>query len=109
MDRLRAFEVFATVVARGSFVGAAEALNTSPANVTRYVAELEGYFGARLLNRTSRTLSLTQSGEDFYGRCRAILDERSSRAGACVSTRRSASASCIWRRSGRSFYSNIRT
>jgi DNA-binding transcriptional LysR family regulator len=75
MDRLRAFEVFATVVARGSFVGAADALNTSPANVTRYVAELEGYFGARLLNRTSRTLSLTESGEDFYERCRAILDE----------------------------------
>ena len=75
MDRLRAFEVFATVVARGSFVRAAEALDTSPANVTRYVGELEGHLGTRLLNRSSRKLSLTESGEALYDRCRLILEE----------------------------------
>ena len=42
MDRLRAFEVFATVVGQGSFTRAADKLETSPANVTRYVNELEG-------------------------------------------------------------------
>ena len=63
MDRLRAFEVFASVVARGSFVRAAEALDTSPANVTRYINELETHLGTRLLNRSSRKLSLTESGE----------------------------------------------
>ena len=48
MDRLRAYEVFATVVGKGSFLQAAKVLNTSPANVTRYVSELEAYLGARL-------------------------------------------------------------
>jgi DNA-binding transcriptional LysR family regulator len=75
MDRLRAFEVFVTVVSRGSFTRAADALNTSPANVTRYVNELEAHLGTRLLNRTSRTLSLTEGGETFYARCKSILDD----------------------------------
>ena len=75
MDRLRAFEMFATVVARGGFTRAAEALGTSPANVTRYVNELEAHLGTRLLNRTSRKLSLTESGEALYERCRSILEE----------------------------------
>lgn len=75
MDRLRAFEVFATVVARGSFVRAADALDTSPANVTRYINELEAHLGTRLLNRSSRKLSLTESGEILHERCRLILEE----------------------------------
>ncbi|MDY0871374.1 LysR family transcriptional regulator [Dongia rigui] len=75
MDRLRAFEVFATVVAKGSFIKAADALDTSPANVTRYVNELEGHLATRLLNRSSRKLSLTESGTALYERCRAILDD----------------------------------
>lgn len=75
MDRLRAFEVFVTVVSRGGFARAAEALDTSPANVTRYVNELEAHLGTRLLNRTSRTLSLTEGGETLYARCKSILDD----------------------------------
>ena len=75
MDRLRAFEMFATVVAKGSFVRAAEALDTSPANVTRYIGELEAHLGTRLLNRSSRKLSLTESGEALYERSRQILEE----------------------------------
>jgi len=75
MDRLRAFEVFVTVVARQGFARAAEALDTSPANVTRYIAELEAHLGSRLLNRHSRKLSLTASGEALYERARAILNE----------------------------------
>jgi len=73
MDRLRAFEVFVSVVSRQGFARAAEALDTSPANVTRYVAELEAHLGTRLLNRHSRKLSLTDSGEALYERARAIL------------------------------------
>src|SRR5262249_52838002 len=73
MDRLRAYEVFVTVVSRGGFARAAEALNTSPANITRYVNELEAHLGTRLLNRTSRRLSLTESGEAVYERSRALL------------------------------------
>src|SRR5580704_9683366 len=75
MDRLRAFEVFVTVVSRGGFARAADALDTSPANVTRYVNELEAHLGTRLLNRSSRKLSLTESGEALYERSRSILDE----------------------------------
>ena len=59
MDRLRAFEVFAAVVGQGSFTRASAKLATSPANVTRYVNELEEMLGARLLNRNSKRLSLT--------------------------------------------------
>ena len=73
MDRLRAFEVFVTVVSRQGFARAAETLDTSPANVTRYIAELEAHLGTRLLNRHSRKLSLTESGEALYERARAIL------------------------------------
>jgi DNA-binding transcriptional LysR family regulator len=75
MDRLRAFEVFVAVVARQGFARAADALGTSPANVTRYVAELESHLGARLLNRHSRKLSLTESGEALYERAQAILHD----------------------------------
>jgi DNA-binding transcriptional LysR family regulator len=75
MDRLRAFEVFIAVVGKGGFAKAAGALDTSPANVTRYINELEAHLGARLLNRTSRRLSLTEAGEALYERARAILDE----------------------------------
>jgi DNA-binding transcriptional LysR family regulator len=75
MDRLRAYEVFVTVVSRGSFTRAADMLETSPANVTRYVNELEAHLGTRLLNRTSRKLSLTEGGETLYARCKSILDD----------------------------------
>jgi DNA-binding transcriptional LysR family regulator len=75
MDRLRAYEVFATVVGQGSFTSAADKLDTSPANVTRYVNELEKVLGARLLNRTSRRLSLTEIGKTLYDRALSILED----------------------------------
>lgn len=75
MDRLRAFEVFVTVVTRGSFTKAADALDTSPANVTRYVNELEAHLRTRLMNRTSRRLSLTEGGEALFDRAKSILEE----------------------------------
>lgn len=75
MDRLRAFEVFAAVVARGGFARAAKALGTSPANVTRYVAELEAHLGTRLLNRSSRRISLTDAGSDLNDRLKTVLDD----------------------------------
>lgn len=75
MDRLRAFEVFAAVASKGSFTKAADALDTSPANVTRYVNELEAHLGARLLNRSSRRLSLTEGGTALFDKVRAILDD----------------------------------
>ena len=75
MDRLRALEVFVTVVAQDSFARAAEVLDTSPANVTRYVNDLESHLGTRLLNRSSRKLSLTEAGKALYERGKAIVEE----------------------------------
>ncbi len=75
MDRLRALEVFVEVVRKEGFARAADALDTSPANVTRYVSELETHLQTRLLNRSSRRMSLTPSGETLFDRARAILDE----------------------------------
>lgn len=75
MNRLRAFEVFVAVVSKQGFARAADALDTSPANVTRYIAELEALLGTRLLNRHSRKLSLTESGEALFERARSILQD----------------------------------
>lgn len=75
MDQLRAMRVFAAVIESGSFVGAAQALQLSPAVVTRLVAELEDHLGARLINRTTRRLALTEIGEAYLERARQILTE----------------------------------
>lgn len=75
MDTLSAMKVFAQVVDSGSFARAADALDMSNAAVTRQVAALEAHLGARLLNRTTRRLSVTDVGSDFYGRVRAILEQ----------------------------------
>jgi len=75
MDRLRALEVFVEVVKRDGFSRAAEALDTSPANVTRYISDLESHLQTRLLNRSSRKMSLTSSGEALFIRAKAILDD----------------------------------
>lgn len=75
VDRLRAMEVFVEVVRKNGFARAAESLDTSPANVTRIVADLETHLGTRLLNRTSRKMSLTDSGEELYRRAQTIVDD----------------------------------
>ena len=65
--------VFAAVVEADSFAGAADKLDLSRGMATRYVAELEKHLGVRLLNRTTRTLSLTAAGSDYYQRASQIL------------------------------------
>jgi DNA-binding transcriptional LysR family regulator len=66
MDRLLAIQAFAKVVESGSFARAAERLSISTSAVSRHVAELESHLEARLLNRTTRRLSLTETGQTFY-------------------------------------------
>ncbi|NEZ04995.1 LysR family transcriptional regulator [Wenzhouxiangella sp. XN201] len=77
MDRFQEMQVFSAVVDAGSFVGAAEALNLSSAAVSRQLAALESRLGVRLLNRTTRRLSLTEDGEVFLERARQLLEELS--------------------------------
>lgn len=73
MDILNAMQVYVAVVESGSLVGASEALGTSAAAISRQIAGLEDHLGARLLNRTTRRLSMTNVGEDFLARARTIL------------------------------------
>ncbi len=75
LDRLTEMAVFAAVVDEGSFTGAARALDQSKAVVSKRVASLENALGLRLLNRSTRRLSMTEAGEALYARCRTILDE----------------------------------
>jgi DNA-binding transcriptional LysR family regulator len=73
MDRYLCLQVFVAVVDAGSFVKGAEALGQSKAAVSRYVSELEAHLGVRLLNRTTRRLSLTVEGETFLASARELL------------------------------------
>jgi len=73
MDRIEDIAVFAEVAGQGSFTAAARRLNRSPAAVTRAVADLEARLGVRLLNRTTRAVSLTDAGERFLGGARRVL------------------------------------
>ncbi|MBS0447705.1 MAG: LysR family transcriptional regulator [Proteobacteria bacterium] len=75
MDRLHSMRVFARVVEVGSFAAAARDLHVSPAVVTRLVADLEEHLGARLMNRTTRRLALTDTGEVYLERVKQILTE----------------------------------
>jgi DNA-binding transcriptional LysR family regulator len=75
VDKLFAMRVFLQVADRGSFTAAADGLDLSRANVTRQVAALETALGVRLLNRTTRSLSLTGEGEEYRERCRRIVAE----------------------------------
>ena len=75
MDQLRAMRVFARVIDAGGFAKAATAMDIAPAVATRLVAELEEHLGARLINRTTRRLALTDVGEEYLERVRNILGE----------------------------------
>lgn len=74
MDTLLSMRVFRRVVDAGSFVAAARALDISTAMASKHVAHLERHLGARLLNRSSRHLSLTDAGSVYFGQCREMLD-----------------------------------
>jgi DNA-binding transcriptional LysR family regulator len=74
MDRLQAMRVFVTVVDLGSQSAAADHLELSRPVVSRYLAELEEWVGARLMHRTTRKLSLTAAGTETLPRCRQMLD-----------------------------------
>ncbi|WP_426208602.1 LysR family transcriptional regulator [Pseudomonas sp. TWR2-1-1] len=74
MDRLTAMRVFTTVVDLGSQSAAADHLDLSRPVVSRYLAELEEWVGARLMHRTTRKLSLTAAGFETLPRCRQLLE-----------------------------------
>lgn len=75
MDRLTSMAVFVKAVDLGSFAAAASALELSGPMVGKHVRYLEDRLGVRLLNRTTRRQSLTEFGQAYYERCRAVLAE----------------------------------
>lgn len=75
MQDLNDMLYFAEVVDRGSFAAAGRALGVPKSKLSRRVAELEARLGVRLLQRTTRKLSLTEAGERYHRHCVAIRDE----------------------------------
>jgi len=75
VDRLDEINAFIAVADARSFTFAARRLGVSPAQVSKLVARLEDRLGARLLNRTTRDVSLTDTGRAFQERARQVLDD----------------------------------
>jgi len=73
MDKLKAISAFIKIVELGSFTAAADALETSSPSIVRKLAALEKELGVRLLNRTTRTLALTEEGRLYFERGKQIL------------------------------------
>lgn len=73
MDRVDAMRAFVSVVTEGSFSNAATALQTSPQLVSKYVSKLEERLDVRLLNRTTRKVSLTEAGSHYFQHAQQIL------------------------------------
>src|ERR1700727_3191564 len=91
MDRLTSLTAFVRVVDSGGFSAAGRHLNMSTTMVSNHVQSLEDRLGARLLNRTTRKVSLTEIGKAYYDRCTQILadiEQADDVAGAMQSTPR---------------------
>jgi DNA-binding transcriptional LysR family regulator len=75
MDRFESMSTFVAVVEAGGFSAASRKLGMPLATVSRKVAELEEQLDARLLVRSTRSISLTDTGRDYFESCRRLLDE----------------------------------
>ncbi len=75
MDRMASMTTFVKVVQSGGFAPASRKLNMAPSTVTTHIQALEEWLGARLLNRSTRNVSLTEVGKAYYERCLQILAE----------------------------------
>ncbi len=75
MADLNDYGFFAEVVRHGGFAAAGRALRTPKSKLSRRIAGLEARLGVRLIERSSRRFRVTDVGEAFYGRCRAMLEE----------------------------------
>jgi DNA-binding transcriptional LysR family regulator len=75
MDRMASLTAFVRVVESGGFTAAARRLDVSTTTVSNHVQALEDSLGVRLLNRTTRSVGLTEIGREYYERCSQILQE----------------------------------
>ncbi|MDU0111884.1 LysR family transcriptional regulator [Psychrosphaera aquimarina] len=74
-EQLKSMVVFAQVVEQGSLSGAAKHINLSRAVVSYHIKKLETQLGVTLLNRSTRTIGLTEAGSEYYERCRIIAEQ----------------------------------
>lgn len=74
MDRFTLMQCYVRAVETGSFSAVARELGTSQPTVSKNIAQLELHLGVRLLQRSTRKMSLTSEGESYYAECRRILD-----------------------------------
>ena len=75
MDTLLGMRTFCAVVSAGSFIKGAESLGLSSALASKYVSQLEERLGVRLLNRTTRSMALTEAGQAYYDECSQLIDD----------------------------------
>jgi DNA-binding transcriptional LysR family regulator len=75
MDRLEAMQTFVRVVERGSFSAVAREIRSTQSTVSKQVAALERVLNAKLLSRTTRSLSLTEAGEQYFAQARRLVAE----------------------------------
>lgn len=75
MDRLECDRMFIAVIETGTFAGAAQRLGASSGQASKLISRLETDLGARLLNRTTRSVSPTEAGKAYYARLRPLIDE----------------------------------
>src|SRR5579862_6582948 len=75
MNKLQAMQLFVRVVETGAITRAADSLQMPKATATTLIQQLEASLGVKLLNRTTRRVSMTADGAAYYPRCLAILDE----------------------------------
>jgi DNA-binding transcriptional LysR family regulator len=73
MTSLKTMRTFVRVVESGSFAAAADSLGLSPSIVSKQISGLEHQLGARLLNRTTRAMAVTEIGESYYASCREVM------------------------------------
>jgi len=88
MDKLHAMHVFTRVVDTNSFSRAADSLDMPRGSVTRVIQELEAFLKVRLMNRTTRSLSVTSEGAAYYERCVRILADVDAAEAEFAATRR---------------------
>ncbi len=75
MDKLNNMQVFCRIIELGTFSAVANEMNVSPMMVSKYMAQLEKSLGVTLLNRTTRRISLTEAGENYYQGCKQLLED----------------------------------
>jgi DNA-binding transcriptional LysR family regulator len=77
-EQLKSMVVFAQVVEQGNFTAAAKHIGLSRAVVSYHIKKLESQLGVKLLNRSTRSIGLTEAGAEYYQSCRIIADQASS-------------------------------